>query len=492
MICPNCRSEIPDQSQTCPYCGIYLQNYTYENESGQYQNYYNQGQQYQDTYAQGQPYQNAYNQEQTYQNSYAQQGYESSYQNQQYQSNGDQTYGDQNYGNQTYGNSSYGNQAYGNQNFNGGYYGGGTYQNPYGYQSYYGYGPQKKQHTLQDSMDQITSKINQVAGGDGAVDLHVKDLFVDVPKKHTMEESELIFIRGTAYTTPDIRTVSAEWPKPWLYSRIGLVLLVTYLVLALGITQFENMICIPGAIIVGSFVMPFCVLVLFFEMNVPGNISFFQVLQVFCVGGVMSMIIAIILSEITTGDLNFIGAMLVGIVEEIAKAVVVAFFIKRSRNCKYILNGVLIGGAVGAGFAAFESAGYAFIVLLYYGNYDAMFQTIVLRGILAPGGHVVWAAISGAAIMIALGQDEFQWGVLFNTKFLSLMAFSIVMHGVWDWSTGVMAWIDAIAIYGVSIKNVFLIAAAWVVLLVLIHRGLEQINKLANGASTTSDQEQMY
>ena len=53
----------------------------------------------------------------------------------------------------------------------------------------------------------------------------------------------------------------------------------------------------------------------------------------------------------------------------------------------YILDGLLIGAAVGAGFAAFETAGY----ILRFGlnsGLEAMLEIIKLRGFLVPGGHV--------------------------------------------------------------------------------------------------------
>ena len=47
-------------------------------------------------------------------------------------------------------------------------------------------------------MGAITSKINSLAGGQGAVSLHLKDLCADVFKHHNKEESESLFICGTS------------------------------------------------------------------------------------------------------------------------------------------------------------------------------------------------------------------------------------------------------------------------------------------------------
>ena len=68
---------------------------------------------------------------------------------------------------------------------------------------------------------------------------------------------------------------------------------------------------------------------------------------------------------------------------------------------------MLFGAAIGAGFACFESAGYAFHYLLTAPeslfsdqrfNVPAATEVIVVRGLLAPFGHVVWTALAAGAL----------------------------------------------------------------------------------------------
>jgi hypothetical protein len=49
--------------------------------------------------------------------------------------------------------------------------------------------------------------------------------------------------------------------------------LATYFLMYLVVKQFGNSNFIPGLIVIGSFVVPFSVVVLFFELNVPRNVS---------------------------------------------------------------------------------------------------------------------------------------------------------------------------------------------------------------------------
>lgn len=338
-------------------------------------------------------------------------------------------------------------------------------------------------NTLQfadDKVHKFAEKVNVLAGGEGKVDLHMRDLFKDVFKKHSSEEADCIFICGTAMTTPSASQISKEWPKPWLYSRVLLYSFVAFYMLLLCWTGFQNPNVLPGIMMIGSFMMPIAVLLFFFEMNAPRNVSIFTTVKVFFLGGCASLLMTLILFEIyPVGKLDFMGAIMVGVIEEFGKLLIVAGFIKRLKNCQYILNGLLIGGAVGAGFAAFESAGYAFrnfVGSMTFGGmeaaYNKMIDVIYMRAMLAPGGHVAWAAISGAAIMIALKGREFHWNVLKDHKFLALFILSVVMHAIWDMPIGLGLFVPVV-----------LVAAAWIVLLVLIHNGLNEINKNAEKTS---------
>lgn len=325
------------------------------------------------------------------------------------------------------------------------------------------------------SVKNFARKVDELAGGDGIVELRFKDLFSDVLKKHSAQEMEEIFICGTSLTTPDESRISAEWPKPWLYSRVLVILFAAFYLLILCWTGFHNTNVIPDIIFIGSCIMPITVLIFLFEINAPRNISLITVLKVFFVGGSASLVVTLILFTLfPTGELNYIGALLVGIIEEAGKAVIVAIAIARTKKCKYIFNGLLIGGAVGAGFAVFESAGYAFNIYLrsfgYENAYSNMIRNVYLRGILSPGGHVAWAAITGAGIMIALAGKEFSKEFVSDKRFIALFLMSVIMHAIWDCPFQVL---------GIPlVKLAILIAAAWIVLVVLINNGLREVNSL--------------
>lgn len=317
------------------------------------------------------------------------------------------------------------------------------------------------------TVQKFANKIDTLAGGEGNAELRVRDLFKDVFKHHTSEEAEKIFICGTETTTPVMKDIKAEWPAPWLYSRVALWLLLAFLILEFSWSFTRNLNLIPGMIFVGACIVPFSVMIFFFETNVPQNISIFRTVLVFFVGGCASLLSTLILFEIVPdGVQSFFGAIMIGIIEEVGKMLIVAFFINKMRDCVYILNGMLIGSAVGAGFAAFESAGYAFRIFFYTADYDLMVSNINMRALLSPGGHVAWAAVTGAAIMIAMEGKRFKWEVLKSPKFLKLFVIPIILHSIWDMPIGTKPVL------------VGLIVVIWIVLLVLLHNGLKEAGNM--------------
>lgn len=285
---------------------------------------------------------------------------------------------------------------------------------------------------VKSGFDKVAGTLNEKIGESGPVKVHLSDLVSEVFKKHTMEETEELFIAGTKKTTPKESEITATWPKPWLYSRVLLFLAVTSLILYFILIEFHNPNAYPGFIFMGAMTVPFALLIFFWEVNAPRNISIFSVVSMFFVGGVLSLVCTLILYNITgAGDLSYGGAMLVGFVEEAGKIVVVAYYMRKT-NSKYILNGLLLGACVGAGFAVFESAGYAFQCLLSTGADSAMMDITLLRGVLAVGGHVVWTAIAGAALAAAKGEEMFNIQQLISGRFLFFFAISVILHGVWD------------------------------------------------------------
>lgn len=316
-----------------------------------------------------------------------------------------------------------------------------------------------------------TAKLNHYTGEEGAVKVNIVALFSEVFKHHTKDEANSIFIAGTKTTTPALSDVSDEWAKPWLFSRILLGFLLAFVVLLYMVDDFSNSNAIPGLILVGAFAVPFSGLVFFFESNAFKDISLFEVVKVFFIGGIFSMVVTLFLYQFVTfsstsqifGVLTLKDSLSIGIVEELGKVLIISYFISQL-DVHHVLDGILIGAAVGSGFAAFETAGY-----IYRANAQLV-AVAILRGWSAIGGHLVWAAITGGAIMIVKRDHPFKFSQLLDTRFLVFFVLAVLMHAAWDWN---------ITILGSNyLKLILLIGLAWIVVFVLMNAGLKEISHL--------------
>ena len=185
-------------------------------------------------------------------------------------------------------------------------------------------------------------------------------LFKEMFSRHSEDELEAHWASGTLGNIPDIRAVDDTVPHPWGFFKILIFGIVAYLILLLGWRVFENQKLLPALIVLGGAVPPVVVTFLFFELNIRRNVSIYLVEKLLILGGIASIITALFLFIVSkaVGLDSALGASAAGVVEESAKLLTVVLVARRIRY-PYILNGILFGVAVGAGFALIETAGFA-------------------------------------------------------------------------------------------------------------------------------------
>ncbi len=307
----------------------------------------------------------------------------------------------------------------------------------------------------------------------------VKHFFSEVFKRHTEDDAEQVVIVGAPGTIPDPATLSSECPRPWLYTRV-----LAFFLLVTALLFLANVLANPGTLsnvmVVGAFAVPFTTLVLLFEFNVYRNISFYTVLKALFIGGALSLIVTAVLPSFQFHIISrTVSAFAAGIGEEIAKMLVVYWILKRNKAYPYILNGIVIGAAVGAGFAIFETAGYAMGYLLGGDNAwlgkDAM-TTLAIRNLLAPGGHVVWAAMSGAGLLMAVRREPLSAKVFRKKLFWAVFSIPVILHVLWDLFA--MEAIPLAHTWTIDVVLVFLVLIAWIAVAWFLRRGLEEIDML--------------
>jgi protease PrsW len=278
-------------------------------------------------------------------------------------------------------------------------------------------------------------------------------------------EDELIV--GTESTTPPLEAIHTGFPTPRIFWRIFGGSLATYLLLQLGLWQFNNSNFVPGMIVIGSFVVPMAIVVLFFELNTPRNVSIYQVGKMFLLGGAISLVLTMFVVQLVpwSGTGNIFSATLTGVVEETAKALTLLLMVRYARY-RWEANGLLFGAAVGAGFAGFESAGYALGEALKAHDLGAATVSILIRGLLAPGGHVIWTAMVGSALWKVKRDRPFSVAMLFDRTVLRRWTIAVILHGLWDTDFYVIPW---------WIQEGLLIVLGWYIIFAIAKEAMAQV-----------------
>ena len=292
-----------------------------------------------------------------------------------------------------------------------------------------------------------------------------RKFFREIVRRHGPDDAETLLSVGAPGTTPPLSPSMAELPGPWLFFRVLLGTLITYGVFREAWQVYANLNVIPGLIMVGSFAVPLSTLVLFFELNTPRNLSLFRTLQLLAIGGATSLLLSLFLYDVTP-LLGILGDSAAGIVEEVGKlvALLLALRLVPVERYRFRLNWLLLGAAIGAGFAAFESAGYALRIGLNVSD-TAMLDNITTRGLLSPLGHIPWTAIAAAAYWSARQETPGFLQAILHRKFLRMFAIPVVLHATWDFGDGGPFFV----------KYLVLGFVAWVVVLSLVQTGLRDI-----------------
>jgi len=309
-----------------------------------------------------------------------------------------------------------------------------------------------------------------------------KDFLSGTFAPHSWEEFEIRLCVGTKNTTPEVNMGMSIFPKPWMFVRMLASTLLGYCVLLLLLTIYkeEAIYALPALIIFGCFAIPFAVLTFFFEMNTPQNVSFASIAKIIFVGGAISFLVTFLLFDYFPLQ-KIYGPSSAGIIEEISKLAVVVILTKNFMNDrhKFILNGILYGAAIGTGFAAFESAGYALVAGLTDNSFSSLNHIILMRGILSPFTHIVWSAMAGGALWISYRESNRKtiWGVIFNFRFLSLFVIPVALHFLWN-SDIAMFW--GIEGHYFPFQMIVLGMISWIIILRFLATGFKDIQNDLN------------
>jgi RsiW-degrading membrane proteinase PrsW (M82 family) len=203
-----------------------------------------------------------------------------------------------------------------------------------------------------------------------------------------------------AQAVPQVSTAGSTVRRPptgpsWV--RIFVVGLVLWLATVLVTFATENSNLIPTIILLGSFLTPIT-FVAYTLGRADEVLTAQRIFSAFVYGGLLGVLGASVLESAFLRQPSGLVYLGVGLIEEGVK--LAALWLLARRLPRYTMrNGMVLGAAVGFGFAAFESAGYAFNALFTTTGLSLwnLLETEVLRGILTPVGHGLWTAILGGA-----------------------------------------------------------------------------------------------
>ena len=223
--------------------------------------------------------------------------------------------------------------------------------------------------------------------------------------------------------------------QPWLAVLIIGLLLWGAAVGSTFVTA--DIITLPTIAILGSFLVPVTAVVWYLDHDRGAVLSLRRVVVAFVVAGTLSILAASLLEFYLLGG-GSIVPLQVAVIEELDKAVFVVFVAYGIRTFR-TRDGMALGAAVGFGFAALESTGYALAhvrVNHFYHSLDTVLVTELARGVLAPFGHGMWTAIVGGVIFaVARGSR------LRSIWALAAVGLVIALHAAFDSIDGVKGYV---------------------------------------------------
>lgn len=225
--------------------------------------------------------------------------------------------------------------------------------------------------------------------------------------------------------------------RRWSWVLVLLVGLVLFEAVRRALVATGDPNFVPSLLLLGAAVAPAAFIAFIAGRRLAYDVPALVVVLVAFIGGVVGVVTAGILEYDELRRLGGAAVLGVGLIEEGSKLVaplaVLLFTRYRAR-----VDGLLVGVASGAGFAALETMGYGFVVLVESrGNVGAVDQVLLLRGLLSPAAHMAWTGLTAAALWAAASS---RWRPAALLRFAGAFAAAVLLHAAWDGIGGFLAY----------------------------------------------------
>jgi RsiW-degrading membrane proteinase PrsW (M82 family) len=240
-------------------------------------------------------------------------------------------------------------------------------------------------------------------------------------------------------TGPGAQTRTPRSGPGWARIFVSGLALWSAAVLVTFATRNANLV--PTVILLGSFLVPVAFVTYAFD-HADAVVTAQRIFTAFIYGGVLGVLGASVLEAALLRRPSGPAFLGVGLIEEAVKLAAL-WLVARGLPRYTARDGIVLGAAVGFGFAALESAGYAFDALFTAGGLSLpnLVETEVLRGILAPVGHGLWTAILGGTLF---GVAARRGRLRLSRAVLGSYALVSLLHALWDASRGIAVWLTLV------------------------------------------------
>jgi RsiW-degrading membrane proteinase PrsW (M82 family) len=203
---------------------------------------------------------------------------------------------------------------------------------------------------------------------------------------------------------------------------------VAFILLERALISTQDVNYIPSLLLIGAFTVPISFCLFLFSRARQPDVPVSTLVLCFVWGGILGTLLAGLLEYHTLLTIKALPTLAIGIIEELAKILVPAYFIWR-HHYNSQLDGIILGAAAGAGFAVLESMGYAMIALLSSsGSLATVNEVLLFRSLMAPAAHIAWTGVLGGALWNAMRTSSPGRVKRLVFTFVSV----VILHALWD------------------------------------------------------------
>ncbi|MBV9161178.1 MAG: PrsW family intramembrane metalloprotease [Pseudonocardiales bacterium] len=218
--------------------------------------------------------------------------------------------------------------------------------------------------------------------------------------------------------------------RRWAWLPVLLVGIGLFIAVQRALVITGNPTLVPSLLVLGALLVPVTFVIYVDGRNPAYDLPLSVLLSAALLGGVLGAAVASVLEFDTMRRLGELPTVLIGLIEEATKLLVPVAMLIFTRYRANPADGLLIGVAVGMGFAALETLGYGFVTLLATGgDLTDTENLLLLRGVLSPAGHAAWTGLVAAALWWTHAQ---RWRPRALAAAVGIFLFVVVLHAIWD------------------------------------------------------------